>query len=366
MKFASNIDFAGNEAQNVVLQNLAAAPSSPKKGQTYFDTAGNVTKVWNGTAWRPTDAAALTDGSIAISALTVDPRARANHTGTQLAATISDLTATITAFRLDQFAAPTANVSFNSKEITNVLDPTAAQSVATKNYVDVAVQNAAAGIDSKPSVRLIATANVALSGLTAIDGVTPAAGDRILVVGQTTASQNGAYVAASGAWARATDADVTGEITPGAFWFVEEGTTYGGSQWRCINTGAITIGTTSVNITQFGATQSISAGNGISITGGVVAVSPKASGGILVDGSGAYVDTSIVSRKYATTITHDGATKSFTITHNLGSTDVQVVVRDSTGAEVLVDNQATTVNTVVVTWSTAQAGTTAFRVIVQG
>ena len=37
---------------------------------------------------------------------------------------------------LSNFGTPTANISFNSKKITNLLDPTAAQDVATKAYVD--------------------------------------------------------------------------------------------------------------------------------------------------------------------------------------------------------------------------------------
>lgn len=366
MKSGSHLDLGGNELQNAVTQNLSAAPSSPKKGQRYFNTSTNVEMVWNGTAWRPLDAAALTDASIQMTALTTNPLSRANHNGTQTASTISDLATTVKAYTLDQFAAPAANVDMNSKEITSLLDPTTAQSAATKNYVDGAVQSAAAGIDSKPSARVVATANITLSGTQTIDGVSVVAGNRVLAVGQTTASQNGVYVAASGAWARATDADQTGELTPGSFWFVEEGTTNGKTQWRCNNTGAITLGTTAITIVQFGAATSYTNGAGLSLTGNVFAVVAKASGGLVSDGAGVYVDTSSVTRKYATTITHDGATTSFAITHNLNTTDVQVVVRDSTGAQVLVDNVATSANVVTVTWATAQPNSTGFRVIVQG
>src|ERR1035437_1965627 len=49
---------------------------------------------------------------------------------------------------------------------------------------------------------VVATSNVALSGLLTIDGYTLLAGDHVLCAGQTTGSQNGPWVAAAGAWAR--------------------------------------------------------------------------------------------------------------------------------------------------------------------
>lgn len=364
--FYSPIDLNGLELRNAITQNLASAPAAPTKGRRYFNSAINVEMVWNGTAWRPLDAAALTDGSIKIASLEVDPRARSTHTGTQAASTISDLAATVQAYRLNQFAAPTANVSCGSKEITDLLDPTTAQSAATRNYVDAAVQNMAAGIDSKASVRTVSTTNITLSGTPTIDGVALVAGNRHLAAGQTTASQNGVYVVAAGAWTRALDADQSSEITPGAFWFVEEGTVNGKTQWRVNNTGAITLGTTAISIVQWGAASAYTASTGLTLVGNDFRVNPKANGGIVADATGVSLDATVAVRRYAATVTHDGATTAFTITHNLGTTDVQVVVRDSAGAEIIVDNQATGTNTVVLTWGVAQPNATTFRAIVQG
>jgi hypothetical protein len=49
--------------------------------------------------------------------------------------------------------------------------------------------------------------NITLSGLQTVDGVALAAGDRVLVRGQSTSAENGIYLAGAGAWSRAPDAD---------------------------------------------------------------------------------------------------------------------------------------------------------------
>lgn len=69
------------------------------------------------------------------------------------------------------------------------------------------------GASQVVQARLVATGNISLSGAATIDLVTVVNGDRILAAGQTTASQNGVYVAnTSGAWTRATDMDTMPEL----------------------------------------------------------------------------------------------------------------------------------------------------------
>ena len=79
----------------------------------------------------------------------------------------------------------------------------------------------------KRSVKAATTANITLSGTQTIDGVVLSVGDRILVKDQTTSSQNGIYVVATGAWTRSLDADTSSKIAS-AFVAVDTGTTNGG------------------------------------------------------------------------------------------------------------------------------------------
>lgn len=50
-KWVVDLDLGQNELQNAVIQNLASAPSNPKKGQHYFDTTTNTEYIWDGSAW---------------------------------------------------------------------------------------------------------------------------------------------------------------------------------------------------------------------------------------------------------------------------------------------------------------------------
>ena len=151
--------------------------------------------------------------------------------------------------------------------------PTADLDVANKFYVDAA----RTGLDVKASVKVATTAAITIaSGLEAgavIDGYTLVAGDRVLVKNQSTASENGIYIASvSGAPSRATDADNNAEVTPGMFTFVENGTTNADSGWVLITDGDITVGTTGLAFSLFSVAGNILAGDGLSKTGDVLNV----------------------------------------------------------------------------------------------
>jgi hypothetical protein len=267
-------------------------------------------------------------------------------------------------------APPTADISMGGFKIVSLGTPTAGTDAVTKAYVDAGIS----GLAWKDTVRIASTANVALTGLVAIDGVTPIATDRILLKNQTAPAENGIWVAASGAWARAADAASGTDILNAAV-FVSEGTVNADTAWVMTTNAPITVGTTSLAWAQFGAGAVYSAGAGLTLTGNVFDVG--AGTGITVAADTVAVDqTVIASRSYV-----DGliatATKKFafaltgtaspeTVTHNLNTRDVHVQVLNGATpyTAVEVDWDATTVNTVTIRYNpTLGAG---YRAVVIG
>ena len=93
----------------------------------------------------------------------------------------------------------------------------------------------------------------------------------------------------------------------------------------------------------------VGAGNGITVLTNTVAI-----------------DSAVVVSKYAVSV-GDASATSYTVTHNLNTKDVQVVLYDNTApfAEVLCDVQHTTVNTVTLLFSIAPT-LNQYRVVIQG
>lgn len=130
----------------------------------------------------------------------------------------------------------------------------------------------------KKSVRIATESNDTLSGLAARDGITPVAGNRVLVKAQSTASANGIYDAASGAWSRSADFDTSPKAQSGTFIVVQEGSVNADKVFQLTTNEPITLGSTSLTFSEFvggggGEANTISSlGGGSS---GLVAGTPK-------------------------------------------------------------------------------------------
>ena len=335
-QFLTSINLTQNQLQNASIQPLSAAPGTPVSGQIYFDTTLTAIRVWDGTAWtnRATDYLLLqgNNGAYYLS--------RTNHTGTQLAATISNLAATVQAYSLSTFAAPTADLSIGGFKLLNVATPINGSDAANKNYVDASVQ----GLSQKPTARAATTGALATNtyangtagvgatltasavGVLTIDGYTPALNDVLLIKNEATAANNGLYTlttvgTAGFAYVLTRSTVMNSSTTFGGGFVAVENTSVSlaNTLWLCDVANVVTVGTTAITFVQINGATQLTAGNGISISANIVSVT--ATTGIVVTGAGVGVDFTIVPKKYSVTF-GDGTSTSFTITHSLGTLDV--------------------------------------------
>ncbi|MCC6775632.1 MAG: hypothetical protein IT537_03190 [Hyphomicrobiales bacterium] len=101
----------------------------------------------------------------------------------------------------------------------------------------------------KPPARVATTANITLLGTQTIDGVSVVAGDRVLVKDQSTATQNGIWTVAAGAWTRTEDFNAVSEAVTGTLIFVTAGTVNARTLWQITTADPITPGPSSLAFT---------------------------------------------------------------------------------------------------------------------
>lgn len=288
-KHLSNLDMNQNQLLQALAQVLASDPGSPVAGQFWYHSG---TGTW---------------------------RFRAGSS-------------TVILGRLDQIQAPTADVSMSSQKLTNLADATAAADAVNKGQLD----NAIAGLNWKDSVRVATTAAGTLASSfengDAVDGVTLATGNRILIKNQAAGAENGIYtVNASGAPTRATDADTANEILQTAV-FVEEGTSNADTGWVLTTNAPITLNTTALTFAQFTGGSSYSAdGTTITLTGSTFSLTTPvaiASGGTNATTAAAARTNLAVPGKYTATI-GNGSSTSIAVNHALGTRAVVVSVHDA-------------------------------------
>jgi hypothetical protein len=313
-QFLANINLLQNQLQNATIQNLAFAPSSPTAGQIYYDTGDQTIYFWDGTSWVDTGSTGtitevnaveplFATESGGIVSLSIQP-ATSTESGYMSASdkdkldsatssnvsdtliirdssggfsaediSVNDITSNdITANDITANIISASSATVNQITISN--SPTSDTDGVNKLYVD----SIAAGLDPKDSVKVVSLSDIVLSGTQSIDGYLLSEGDRVLVNGQSDLTENGIYDVATGTWSRSSDSDgmPNHEVSLGNFTFVEFGDTYAGSGWVLNESNAsgatISVGVDEQSWTQFSAAGSYTAGNGLTLSGGVFSI----------------------------------------------------------------------------------------------
>lgn len=247
MDILSPLNLNLNELQNSKFQSLGSDPGSLVAGQFWFNSTGAgrpKIRLNSGVTFDFTDALTLGGQTSAYHL------GRANHTGTQLSATISDFDTQVRTSRLDQMAAPTASVGMGSQKITSLANGTNPADAVNFAQLEAARQ----GVRGKAAVDAVMTTNVAVAvpGTAVFDGQTLVSGEGLGLFGQTVGSENGIYVfnGSASALTRRDDADVFGELDSGAEIYAQGGsanlgvwrqttelTAFTGQTWIKVNGG---------------------------------------------------------------------------------------------------------------------------------
>lgn len=407
-QFLNHINLSGNEIRNVVIQNLGSPPSaSAKAGGLYFDTSAsvNVLKYHDGSnwvtisaggsgTWQPYDA----DLS-AIAALTgTSGFLKTNGSGTWSVDTTTYLTSStgvtsvnasvgavtnvaLTTDGLNQFASTTSaqlagvlsdetGYSSGAKAVfsispdisTSITTTSASFDFITTNALTVNIASAASVVNiGNASGSVVIAGDLTVNGTTTtINSATLTVDDKNIVLADgnsSDASADGGGITLSGAtaktfnWYDSTDAWTSSEhlnLASGKAYYIN------GTQVLSSNTlgsGVTSSSLTSVGTIGTGVWQATAVGIQYGGTGASTAADARANLG--------------ATTKYAATI-GNGASTSFTVTHNFNTADVVVAVYTvADGTVVYPDITNSTVNAVTIDFATAPTSNQ-YRVVVVG
>lgn len=203
--------------------------------------------------------------------------------------------------------------------------PTTGKHLVNKDYVDAAVSRkikdavmavSAGNIDGTYDADAMTLTQTSPATFV-IDGITLGLGDRVLLAGQTDATQNGIYTVttagtdggSAGVLTRASDFNDTAQIVLNVMVPVMQGTQNADTTWVLTNDTAVTLGTTALTFAKF------------------------------KDSDGAGV--------FQTTFTGDGTAKSFAVNHGLNTENVVTQIVDAATKEECIFNVTVTSANVV-------------------
>ena len=320
-KFLVSIDLNKNELLNARIQNLGSAPSSPVSGQIYYNSQDNIMYFWNGTEW------ISTSGSLEVIQDAIGSYVEG---GVGLTKSYNDTTGTTT-IDLDNTAVTAGTYGSDTKVPTFTVD--AQGRLTNASEVDLIIP-----LDEQTTGDYVATIVGTANEIT----VSPNSGHNAAVtVGLPD------------------NVEITGNLQVGGNLNVI-GTV------NSVNTTQINIEDNKVKLnSNFTGTPTTDAG--ITVERGletdVEILWNETSDKWTLTNNG--TDYHVIARKYAETL--GASATSYTITHNLGTTDVTVQIFEAASpfAQVEADVKRTSSNTVTVDFAIAPSAGE-YKVVVVG
>jgi hypothetical protein len=320
-KFLVSVDLNKNELLNARIQNLGAAPSNPVSGQIYYNTGTNVLYFYNGTEWTPASGSTevIQDliGSSVIS-------------GTALTSTYDDAAGTTT-LKLNDTAVTAGSYGSITKVPTFTVDQQGRLTGASEANLVIPLDTQTTG---DYVATIVGTAN------------------------EVTVSPNSGHNAAV-TIGLPDNVEITGNLQVGGNLNVV-GTV------NSVNTTQINIQDNKVKLNS-GFTGTPTTDAGILVERGLetdveILWNETSDNWTLTNNGSAY---HAIARKYAETL--GASATSYTVTHNLGTTDVTVQIFEAASpySQVEADVKRASSNTVTVDFAVAPAAGE-YKVIVVG
>lgn len=303
-KVLTDINMTQNEVQNAALQNLASDPSNPVAGQVYFNTTTNKFRIFDGTVWQEMGTGGGTVTSVDVQ--------NASNGGLTVSGSPVTTSGTITIGHTNSITAQTTSAVYPITVDANGHITALGTAIDFTEYAELN-SPAFTGTPTAPT----ATAGTDTDQIATTAFVTEAVSDLESAV-KYKGTVSGGTLPSTG-------------VQNGDMYVVAEAGTYDGH--------AAKVGD------QFIA----------SVSGGTTTWTyiPSGDDGGLV--------------KVEDTITGDGSTTSFTITHNLGTRGLTIQVYDgSTYEDVVVDIVRTTANAITVSFAQAPANGATYEVVIVG
>jgi hypothetical protein len=320
-KFLVSIDLNKNELLNARIQNLGAAPSSPVSGQIYYNSQDNIMYFWNGTEW------ISTSGSLEVIQDAIGSYVEG---GVGLTKSYNDTTGTTT-IDLDDKSVSAGDYGSDTKVPTFTVD--AQGRLTAAGEVDLIIP-----LDSQTTGDYVAT----IAG----------------TANQVTVSPNSGHNAAV-TIGLPDDVEIVGNLQVGGNLNVI-GTV------NSVNTTQINIEDNKVKLnSNFTGTPTTDAG--ITVERGTEAdveiLWNETSDKWTLTNNG--TNYHAIARKYAETL--GSSSTSYTVTHNLGTSDVTVQIFEAATpfAQVEADVQRSGMNSVVINFASAPSAGE-YRVVVVG